>query len=120
MYDPYEHAEALGITVVHAPIRTAHELWLPDRNTIVVRSGLRRVHDRSALAHGVAHAVLGHEDDRPKHEVQADRLAAANLIDLDECLELMKWTPDCARLARELDVSTRLARVFLLTHQLAG
>lgn len=120
MYDPYEHAEQLGLTVVHAPIRTAHELWLPERNTIVVRSGLRRVHDRSALAHGIAHALLGHEDARPKHEVQADRVAASNLIDLDECREVMKWAPDCARLARELDVSTRLARVFLNVHGLAG
>jgi len=120
MYDPYQHAEVLGVTVLHRPIRTAHELWLPQHNTIVIRSGLRRVHDRSALAHGIAHAMLGHQDSRPKHEVQADRVAADNLIDLDECLAVMKWAPDCARLARELDVSTRLARVFLLTHQLAG
>lgn len=120
MYDPYEHAEALGITVIHRNIRTENGRWYPQHNLIVIREGLRRVHDRSALAHEIAHALLGHHDDRPKHEVQADRLAAENLIDLDECRELMKWTPDCARLARELDVSTRLARVFLLTHRLAG
>nr|WP_255521641.1 ImmA/IrrE family metallo-endopeptidase [Frondihabitans sp. VKM Ac-2883] len=81
---------------------------------------MRAVHDRSALAHGLAHAVLGHTDDRPKHEVQADRMAAANLIDLDECRELMKWTPDCHRLARELGVTTRLTRVFLNVNHLAG
>lgn len=120
MYDPYQHAEELGLTVLHRPIRTAHELWLPDHGTIVIRSGLRNVHDRSALAHGVAHAVLGHEDDRPKYETQADKMAAANLIDLGQCLELMKWAPDCHRLARELGVSTRLARVFLNVNRLAG
>lgn len=120
MYDPYQHAEELGLTILHRPIRTAHELWLPEHNTVVLRSGLRVVHERSALAHGIAHALLAHVDDRPKHEIQADRLAAANLIDLDECREVMKWAPDCHRLARELGVSTRLARVFLNVNRLAG
>lgn len=120
MYDPYQHAEELGLTVLHRPIRTAHELWLPDHNTIVIRSGLRAVHDRSALAHGVAHAEYGHQSSGPKEETQADRLAASRLIDLGQCLEVMKWAPDCHRLARELGVSTRLARVFLNVNRLAG
>lgn len=119
-YDPYAHAEQLGIEVIHRPIRTANGLWLPDHNTIVIRSGMRAVHDRSALAHELGHAVLGHRDDRPKHEVLADRYAATNLIDLDECRRLLKWVPDSARLAQELEVSTRLLRVFLNVNHLAA
>lgn len=119
-YDPYEHAEELGITVLHRKIRTANGLWLPDHNTIVIRSGMRVLHDRSTLAHEIAHAVLGHFDGRPKHEIQADRLASENLIDLDECREAMKTAPDEERLALELGVSTRLLRAYLAVHRLAG
>jgi hypothetical protein len=119
-YDPFAHADALGINVLLRPIRTANELWLPEHHTLVIKSGMRALHQRNAAAHGVAHAVLGHPDDRPKHETQADRYAASNLIDLDECRELMKWTPDCHRLAAELGVTTRLMRVFLNVHHLAG
>lgn len=120
MYDPYDHAAQLGLTVLHRPIRAAHEMWLPEHNTIVIRSGLRAVHDRSALAHGVAHAEYGHERSGPKEETQADRRAAERLIDLGQCVELMKWAPDCHVLARELGVTTRLTRVFLNVHRLAA
>jgi Zn-dependent peptidase ImmA (M78 family) len=95
-------------------------LWIPDHNLIVIRSGMRSVHDRSALAHELAHAALGHRDDRPKHEAQADFLAAHNLIDVDRCREVMRWAPDVGRLATELDVSTRLLLAFLRGHRLAS
>jgi Zn-dependent peptidase ImmA (M78 family) len=87
---------------------------------IVIRSGMRAVHDRCALAHELAHAALGHRDDRPKHEMQADFLAAHNLIDLDKCREAIKWAPDVGRLATELDVSTRLLMAFLHHNKMAS
>jgi Zn-dependent peptidase ImmA (M78 family) len=119
-YDPYQHAEQLGITVLHRPIRSAQELWLPDHNTIVIRSGLRRIHDRSVLAHGIAHAALGHEDDRPKHEAQADRYASEKLIDRGELDKLMPWVEDPNRLALELGVTHRILQCYLDTHGLAS
>jgi hypothetical protein len=112
-YDPYAHAEQLGIHVIHRPIKTAHELWLPDHNTIVIRTGLRAIHDRCALAHGVAHAALGHRDDRPKHELAADRIAAMNLINPDELYRAAMWAPDCHSLAAELGVTMRITRTAL-------
>lgn len=119
-YDPYAHADALGIQVLLRPIRTANELWLPDQHTLVLKEGMRAVHQRNACAHGVAHAELAHVDSRPKHEVQADRYAAQQLIEHDELLDLMQWTPDAHRLAHELGVTTRLLRVYLNVHRLAG
>lgn len=119
-YDPYEHAERLGINVIFRPLRTANELWLPDHHTIVVKEGMRAVHRRNACAHGVAHAALGHRDDRPKHEAQADRYAAERLIDPDHLEDLMRWVPDVGRLASELGVTGRLLRVYLNVHRLAG
>jgi Zn-dependent peptidase ImmA (M78 family) len=119
-YDPYQDATNQGIEVIHRPIRTANGFWIPDRNLIVIRTGLRAVHDRSTLAHELAHAALGHRTSSPKAEVQADRLASANLIDLDECRRLMEWVPDAPRLANELGVSQRLLRVFLNVNRLVG
>lgn len=114
-YDPWEHADMLGIEVITRPIRTGHELWLPEHNTLIVHSRLRSVHQRNALAHGVAHAALAHEDDRPKHERQADQFAARNLIDPDELADLYKWCPDEGRIISELGVTTRLFRAFVLS-----
>jgi len=106
--------------VLVRPIRTANELWLPDYDTIVLKSGMRAAHMRGALAHEIGHAVLAHEDDRPKHEHQADRYAADNLIDLEECIDVMKWAPDCQKLANELGVTLRLMRAYLESHRLAA
>lgn len=118
-YDPYKDAESRGITVIHRNIRTANGLWIPDHNLIVIRSGMRAVHDRSTLAHELAHAQLGHRDDSPKNEYRADQVAACNLIDADKCEELIQWVPDVGRLAQELDVSTRLLVSYLRLRQAA-
>lgn len=119
-YDPYAHADELGLQVLHRPIRTAHELWLPEHRTLVIKDGMRAVHQRNACAHGVAHAALAHPDDRPKHEMQADRYAVERLINVDEALELMQWAPDLPRLAAELGVTNRFLRVFLNVNGLAS
>lgn len=119
-YDPYRHAEQLGIDVIHRKIRTENGRWYPQHNLIVIREGMRAVHDRSTLAHELGHAVLGHHDDRPKHEALADRYAANNLLTLEEVVDAMQWAPDCHKLALELGVSTRLMRVYLNVHRLAG
>jgi len=112
LYDPYEHAAQLGIEVIHRRIRSANGFWYPDHNLIVVRQGMRAVHDRAALAHEIGHADLGHTDDQPKHEVQADRYAALHLVDEERAMELCRWTQDNARIAAELGVSGKMWRVW--------
>ena len=96
------------------PLRSAHGLWLPDRNTILIHSRLRAGAQRNVLAHEIGHADLGHVDDRPKHERQADEYAALNLIDPDHLADLYKWCPDEGRIVTELGVTTRLFRAYLL------
>ncbi len=76
--------------------------------------------DRSTLAHEIGHAVYGHSDDRPKHETQADRYAAENMIDPLLLADLQEWTPDGSKIALELGVTTKLLRVYLNVHRLAG
>lgn len=114
-YDPWDHAEQLGIEVVHRPLRTAHGLWLPDYRTILVHSKLRVGAQRLVLAHEVGHADLEHPDDRPKHERQADEYAARNLICPIELEAAYQWCPDEQSLASELGVTRRLFRAYVLS-----
>lgn len=116
-YDPEEHAEELGIRVLRRRLTTGTGLWIPEQRIIFLQDRMRRVHDRSTLAHELGHACLGHHDDRRKHEVQADRFAAENMIDREQLVDLMRWSPDPSRWALELDVSTKLIRVYWNLHR---
>ena len=112
-YDPFYHADLLGLQVIFKNI-TQDELVLPRQySTIVVRNTLREVHQRNALAHGIAHWELGHPDDRPKHESQADRYAALYLIHPGELKEVSRWTSDLCVIAEELLVTRRLLEAYL-------
>lgn len=112
-YDPWEHAEAIGLQVIERPIRTANELFMPDHRVIVIRSGLRAVHKRNALAHGIAHAELGHRDDRPKHEHQADRFASLYLVHPAEFADVAQWAQDDAGIiCAELGITLRVLEAY--------
>lgn len=116
-YDPHEHAEVLGIELHYGRLRSGNGLWVPDHRAILLQRGMRVIQERSVLAHELGHADLGHRDDRPKHEVMADRYAANNLIDHERFRELVTWTPDAARLSLELGVTTKLMQVYLNVHR---
>ncbi len=112
-YDPFEHADLLGVQVIFRRIRTANELWMPEFNTLVIKDGMRAVHQRNAAAHGVEHAALAHPDDRPKYEAQADRMAAVYLIDPAELRDISRWADgDQALIAEELGVTRRLLAAY--------
>lgn len=113
-YNPWDHAGALGISVVERPIRTALELWMPEFNTIVIRSGLRVVRKRSALAHGIGHAQLAHPNSAPKFEHQADRFASFYLIDPHEFEDVARWASgDYATVCAELNITRRVLDAYL-------
>jgi hypothetical protein len=117
-YDPFAHAEDLGIQIHYRRLRTANGLWIPEFRAIMLQPGMRAIHERSILSHEIAHALLGHRDGRPKHEVLADRLAADNLIDQDEIAALLTWTDDIPKVCLELGVSMKLFRVYANVHLL--
>ncbi len=96
------------------PLRTAHGLWLPEENVILVHSKLRATMQRVLLSHELGHAFHAHPDDRPKHERQADLFAASNLICPDELADIYTWAPDEQRIVQELGVTTRLFRTYAL------
>jgi Zn-dependent peptidase ImmA (M78 family) len=115
-YDPWHHAEQLGIEVIETPLKTCHGLWVPDHNAILLHSRLRYVYKRTVLTHEIGHAVHGHEDDTPKNENQADKFAAYHLIDPDELAGLLDVSPDEQNLIAELGVTTRLFRSYVMHH----
>lgn len=114
-YDPWRHAEQLGIEVVVRRLRTAKGRWFPDYNTIAISDKLRVRDQRLVLAHEVGHGVLLHTDERPKHEKQADRFAAQNLICPDELADLYGWCRDERKIIAELGVTTTLFRAYVLS-----
>lgn len=114
-YDPWEHADLLGLEVVVRRLRTANGRWFPDYNTIVISDRLRSRDQRLVLAHEIGHGALLHADERPKYEKQADQFAARNLIDPEELADLYEWCPDERRIAAELGVTTALFRAFVLS-----
>ena len=107
-YDPFEHAARLGLAVEYQSLRTARGLWLPDYRTIVLKSGMRRVDERSTLTHELAHVCLGHRDDTPKHELAADRWAVRKLITRPNLQEAALISDDPAMWCHELGVNADL------------
>jgi len=107
-YDPFAHAERLGIRVEYQSLRTARGLWLPDYRTVILKSGMRRLDERSTLAHELGHVCLGHRDDRPKHELAADRWAVRKLITRRSLERVALFSDDPAQWCFELGVSADL------------
>lgn len=113
-YDPWEHAEHLGIPVFVRRLRTAKGIYFREYGEIILSDKLRARDLRLTLSHELGHAELLHPDDRPKHEKQADQFAARNLICPDELADLYEWCPDEQRIVAELGVTTHLFRAYVL------
>lgn len=111
-HDPWQCAEWQGIEVIHRPLEAATGLWVPDRNLIVLRAGMRRVVERSVLGHELAHAALGHDRSCPRHELAADRVAAEFMIDPVVFAEAARFCSSLSEVAAECDVSVKLARAY--------
>jgi Zn-dependent peptidase ImmA (M78 family) len=111
-YDPFEHAERLGIEVVSGRLRTTNALWVPEQRTVIMKRGLRRLEERSTLAHELGHVCLGHEDDRPRHEFLADRWAARHLIAPNQLSKAMQSSDDPGQWCVDLDVTPHMLETF--------
>jgi Zn-dependent peptidase ImmA (M78 family) len=112
-YDPYEHADRLGIPVIHGRLRSDNGMWIPAERVIILRRGMRRLLERSTLAHELGHAALGHQDDRPRHERQADIFAARHLIDPRQLASVARDHPDPGYWCTELDVTPHILETYL-------
>jgi Zn-dependent peptidase ImmA (M78 family) len=86
MYDPHAHAAILNIPIVYANMTALVGLWMPATKLIFLQKGMHETHERSVLAHELAHAELGHTFERQEarhkaNEHAANTHAANNLVD---------------------------------------
>lgn len=107
-YDPWEHAARIGINIEHQSLRTANGLWLPEHRTIVLRSRMRRIQERSTLTHELAHVCLGHVDDSGRNEIRADRWAVRKLVAPGALEHVALLSVDPNDWCYALDVSPRI------------
>jgi hypothetical protein len=114
-YDPYRHADRLGIRVVHGSIRSANGLWIAEDRLIILKRGLRTWHERQVLTHELAHCCLGHGLARvtARDEFLADRWAARKLITPGSLADIAQTTPDPGVWAIELGVTDHLLHLHL-------
>jgi hypothetical protein len=112
-YDPYAHADQLGIRVETGRIRSANGLWIPEERMIVLKRGLRVWHERQVLAHELGHVTMGHQDSTPRNEFLADRWAARKLIAPDHLADVARMSPDPGVWALELGVTNHLLHTYL-------
>lgn len=112
-YDPFEHAERLGIQIIYRRLTTANGFWVPDLHAIFLQPRMRAVHERSTLAHELGHACLGHTSSNQKQERQADIFAARHLIDPEHLDYIRKTTPDPRIWANELGVTPILLEAYI-------
>lgn len=115
-YDPWQHAEQLGIPVVYrTDFRSAETngCYDDEYRAIFMRTGLTHTVERCTLAHEIVHAEhrdIGHlqiQEDR------ADRIAAERLISLREIRDAQELNPDLGAIAIDLDVTEHMMNVFI-------
>lgn len=105
-YNPWDHAETLGVSVGWHPLKHSNGIWLPSHERIVLNTALPEWAVTPVLAHECVHAEY---HDPPgqveRHERRANRIAAERLIDPERLEYLAKTTPDYDRLCIELGVT---------------
>lgn len=119
MYDPHEHARQLGVHVSWVRGLPERGLWVPDVGTVYLRHGMTRLEERCTLAHELGHAVLGHRESTARHELAADKWAAARLVDAEALEASAAASDDPAQWCRDLDITPRMLLVYLAMREAA-
>lgn len=123
-YDPYQHADQLGLTVHYGnPGTGLLGLYIHRRRTIILRAGLSARVERCALAHEIVHAEY---EDEPtsdgawsaRREARCDRIAAERLIDRETLLSTASAYEDMGEWAAALEVTGWILGAYLVAHPL--
>lgn len=122
MYDPYQHAEELGVTILYRPPGNGLTgLYIGHRDgrpTVLLKPGMSAREERSTLAHELVHVE---HDDRPtadltwhaRRERRCNRVAAGRLIERESLLQLASAYEDRGMWAIELGVSGFILDAYL-------
>ena len=112
-YNPFQHAEELGLQVEYQTLRTAFGLYVPGRDLILLRPRMKLATERCILAHEIDHYL--HRDRRVngiyslRQERRADEGAALRLIPDDRWNDVRRWTHNLVDAAIELQVTLDIA-----------
>lgn len=119
-YDPYAHAEQLGIPVRPAVLPYGlGGLWLPEHRTIYLSHDLHPIRARCTCGHEVQHVIRGVKHTRGSREwhrvieAQCDRDAARMFISFEEMTEQVRSSTDQGEWAMNLRVTGRMIRAYL-------
>lgn len=116
-YDPWLHAELLGIPVVTRPVLPRAGMvacYSKKHRAIFTLAGHSHAVERCAIAHEIVHHEHGDVGHHRSQEDRADRIAARRLVRPTLLAQLSD--PDPARAALELDVTERIMRTYLKHH----
>ena len=118
-YDPWVHAEDLGVPIVMndtLPTPRMVACYSARRGAIFVRPNLHSAVERCAIAHELVHFEHNDIGTTRRQEDRADRIAAQRLIRPMRLEEIGDDTGDHARMALELNVTERIMRAYLRLH----
>ncbi|TQL46714.1 uncharacterized protein DUF955 [Homoserinimonas aerilata] len=118
-YDPHEHADQIGVRIEYQRLRTANGLWLPEYRTIILQPRMRKIVERSVLAHEMGHVCLGHQESTPRNELRADRWAVRKLVAPGALEHAALISPDPGDWCHHLGVSADLIERALLDRNAA-
>jgi Zn-dependent peptidase ImmA (M78 family) len=117
-YDPFQHADELGLRVEEQTLRTTHGLYIPGRDLVILKRGVSHTVARCVLAHEIQHYLAG--DRRVpslpwtiRQERRADLAAARRLIDPNALFDLQRSTDDAGVWAYELQVTGDILLAYL-------
>lgn len=121
-YDPWDHADQLGIGVVWGGTQGHLGLW--DGHTIHLAEDLTTREVPCVLGHELVHAEYQDEPTTDPHwsakrEARCDRIAARRLIDPHQLHDLLATTTDLGYIAVELGVTGWLLEAYLKDHHAA-
>lgn len=111
-------ADALGVRVKHVALNRRDGEYLHGKKLIRLQEGMTIRHERSILAHEIAHAVFADVPSKfgpvnAKQERRADEWAALRLITPDEYrVAEERWDGHVGAMAYDLGVIARLVKAY--------
>lgn len=118
LYDPLADAAEFGLRVHKAPLTSAHSVWIPDAQAIVIAHTLGEVGTRYAVAHQVMHAALesmceamgtsleGGPEKRYELEVTVCGTTARRMLPIEQLDYALRQTDSAEQVADIMQVPT--------------
>jgi hypothetical protein len=113
-YDPWEHADMLGATIVANPTLPAPLVaaYSDRRRVIFIRPNMPQAVERCAVAHELVHWEHRDVGTSPRQEQRADRISTLRLIRPRRLEEAASATSDIGVIALDLQVTEKVMRLY--------